>query len=65
MARLMLNTALSQRIDRSPVLKGIQRRAGAAILALFWQACAWLPPDAASAFGHGEPSLSRTSTLNM
>ena len=51
MARLMLSTALSERIDRSPVLKGIQRRAGAAILALFWQACAWLPPEAASAFG--------------
>jgi KDO2-lipid IV(A) lauroyltransferase len=53
MARLMLNTALSKRIDRSPLLKGIQQRSGAAVLGLFWQVCSWLPLEAASAFGQG------------
>jgi KDO2-lipid IV(A) lauroyltransferase len=51
MAQLILSKALSKRIDRSPVLKRIRWGIEAVILGLFWQVCAWLPPDRASAFG--------------
>lgn len=51
MAQLILSKALSKRIDRSPVLKRIRWASEAATLGLFWQICAWLPPDRASAFG--------------
>ncbi len=51
MAQLILSKALSKRIDRSPVLKRIRWGIEAVTLGLFWQVCAWLSPDRASAFG--------------
>ena len=51
MAQLILSKSLSKRIDRSPVLRRIRWGIEAATLGLFWQVCAWLPPDKASAFG--------------
>jgi KDO2-lipid IV(A) lauroyltransferase len=51
MAQLILSKSLSKRIDRSPVLRRIRWGIEAATLSLFWQVCAWLPPDKASAFG--------------
>ncbi len=51
MAQLILSKSLSKRIDRSPVLRRVRWGIEAATLGLFWQVCAWLPPDKASAFG--------------
>lgn len=51
MAKLILNNALSKRIDRFPALKVARWAMEAATLGLFWQVCAWLPPDKASALG--------------
>jgi KDO2-lipid IV(A) lauroyltransferase len=51
MAKLILSNALSKRIDRFPLLNRMRWSIEAATLGLFWQFCAWLPPDSASAFG--------------
>jgi Kdo2-lipid IVA lauroyltransferase/acyltransferase len=50
-AALFLNSALRKQIDRVAVLKRARWRLEAGLLFLFWQVCARLPPQAASAFG--------------
>jgi KDO2-lipid IV(A) lauroyltransferase len=51
MAALFLNAALRKRIDRVALLQRARWRAEAGLLYLFWQVCARLEPNAASAFG--------------
>lgn len=53
MAKLILSNALSNRIDRFPVLKHFRWSLEAGTLGLFWQVCARLSPERASAFGRG------------
>jgi Kdo2-lipid IVA lauroyltransferase/acyltransferase len=50
-AALFLNAALRKRIDRVAMLQRARWRAEAGLLYLFWQVCARLEPNAASAFG--------------
>jgi KDO2-lipid IV(A) lauroyltransferase len=50
-AALFLNSALRKQIDRVAVLQRARWRMEAVLLSLFWQICARLEPDAASAFG--------------
>ena len=42
---------MRRRIDRIPALRRTRWLTEAALLRLFWQICAWLPPHRASAFG--------------
>jgi len=53
MAKLILSNALSNRIDRFPVLKRLRWSLEAGTLGLFWQVCARMSPERASAFGRG------------
>ena len=51
MAHPVLSKSLSKRIEGLPTLIHLQWRIEAAVFALFWRICGWLPPDRASAFG--------------
>ncbi len=53
MAKLILSNALSNRIDRFPVLRRLRWSLEAGTLGLFWRICARLSPERASAFGRG------------
>ncbi len=66
MAALFLNEALRKRIDRVAVLQRARWRMEARLLSLFWEICARLEPQAASALGQRlfrriGPSLGKTA----
>lgn len=51
MSTIFLGKTVRERMDRSPTLRRVGWRLEAAIVDLFWRACAVLPPHRASALG--------------